>query len=70
MVRALGVAFELETIEVHLAQIAGAVALRLVAEVRRRGVPALAAGGDGSRLHNVADTKLFPVVPYIFFVPV
>ena len=53
VVLAFGVPLELRTIEVHLAQIARAVAERLVVEVARRGVAALAARTDGPRLHGV-----------------
>ena len=55
MVRALGVALELSRIEVHVAQIAGAVALGLIVEMRRRRIAALAAGGDRLRPHPVAE---------------
>ena len=49
VVFAFGVALELRGVEVHLAQVAGGVAGRLVVEVLRLGVAALAAGRDGAR---------------------
>src|SRR5438445_3115615 len=55
MILPLDVAFELLAIEVHVSQIAGAVSRRLVVEMRRRGVAALAAGRDRSGLHAIAE---------------
>src|SRR5690348_11190536 len=62
MVDLLGMALELTRPEVHLAQVAGGVALGLVVEVRRCRMPALAAGGDrpgadlGTELHDRDET--------------
>src|SRR4051812_43120458 len=55
VVGALRVALQLVRIEVHVAQVAGRVAFRLIVEVLRRRVAALAAGADGARLHAVAE---------------
>src|SRR5678816_4246655 len=55
MVFALGVSLQLRGIEVDLAQVAGGVARRLIVEVLRRGVAALAAGRHGSRPDLVAE---------------
>src|SRR5690606_14440990 len=49
------VAFELFGPEVHLAQVAGAVTLGLVVEVRRRRVAAFAARGHRARADLVAE---------------
>src|SRR5439155_23973917 len=46
MVFALGVTLQLVAIEIHVAQVAGGIPRRLVAEVRRRRAAALAAGAD------------------------
>src|SRR5258707_3406506 len=46
---------ELVAIEVDVAQVAGGIALRLVVEVRRRWIPALTAGGDGSCAHTLPE---------------
>src|SRR5439155_5119209 len=55
LVASRGVAFELLRVEVHLAQVAARVAGRLVVEVRRVGVAALAARGDRHRVYLVAE---------------
>src|SRR5258706_94262 len=55
MVLPLFVRLDLRAIEVHLAQIARAVADGLIAEVRRLRIAALSAGGYGSRLHLIAE---------------
>src|SRR4051794_1402912 len=55
MVRPLGVPLQLLAVEVHLAQVAGGVALRLVVEVLRRRIAALAAGRDRARAHPLAE---------------
>src|SRR5262245_27881913 len=52
---ALDVALQLLAVEIHLAQIAGRVARGLIAEVRRLGIAALAAGRDRPRAHPVAE---------------
>src|SRR5881396_2813196 len=49
------VSHELGAVEVHVAQAAGSVALRLVVEMRRTRITALAARGDGLRPHAVAE---------------
>ena len=54
MVLAFGVALELGTVEVNLAQISRGVAYGFVIEVRRGPMAALAAGGHGPRAHFVA----------------
>src|SRR4030081_177091 len=55
MVPALDVAPELVRVEVDVAQLALRIAQRLIVEVRRRGMPTLAAGGDGLRPHAVTE---------------
>src|SRR5262245_42093646 len=55
MVSALRMSHELLRIVVDLAQLAGRVAQRLIVEVRRRGIPALAGRGDRSRTHTPAE---------------
>src|SRR4051812_7881127 len=55
MVLALGVSLQLLLVEVDLAQIAGAVAARLIVEVRRRGIAALPACRHGSRAYAIAE---------------
>src|SRR5205814_10177178 len=55
MILALGVLLDVLPVEVDVAQIAGAVALRLIAEVRRRRIAALAAGRDRLRAHAIAE---------------
>src|SRR5262249_1504994 len=55
MVLPLGVPLELLAIEIHVAQIAGAVAQRLIAEMRRRGIVVLAARGDRFRPDAIAE---------------
>src|SRR5215211_3128241 len=55
VVRPGSVTLELRRVEVHVAKIAGAVALRLVIEVWRLRVAALAACRHRSRLHAVAE---------------
>src|SRR5260221_10989878 len=55
MILALDVSFQLRPVEVHLAQVARAVSRRLIAEMRRRWIAALPAGGDGSRAHAIAE---------------
>src|SRR5689334_9236955 len=55
MVLALGVAGQLVAIEVHVAEIAGAVAHGLTVEVRRRWIAVLAAGGDRFRADAIAE---------------
>src|SRR5665213_2982062 len=55
VIHALRVAHELRRIEVHVAQIARAVAQRLIVEVFRRRIAALAAGSDGARAHAVSE---------------
>ena len=57
VVLALGVPLQLGAIEVHVAQIARRVALRLIVEVRRRRIAALAAGGDRPRAHASDRTR-------------
>src|SRR3546814_796287 len=54
-VGAFDVALQLLWPEVHRAQVAGAVALGLVVEVRRGGIAALAACGDGAGADLVAE---------------
>src|SRR5690348_11070836 len=49
MVLPLRVPRELVPVEVHVAEVAGRIPRRLVVEMLRRRVPALAAGGDGAR---------------------
>src|ERR1700751_1826348 len=51
----LDVVLEVGTVEVDVAQITGAVAFGLVVEVRRCGVAALAAGGDGLGAHFFSE---------------
>src|SRR2546429_9803899 len=53
MVLAFGVALELGTVEVNLAQISRGVAYGFVIEVRRGPMAALAAGGHGPPAHFV-----------------
>ena len=55
MVFPLDVALQLGGIEIHFAQIAGAVALGLIVEVRRAGIAALAAGRHGPGADAVAE---------------
>src|SRR5947208_9252614 len=55
MIRSLRVAAELRAVEVDVPQIPGGVALRLVTEVRRAGIPTLASGGDRLRPHAVGE---------------
>src|SRR2546427_3186804 len=55
MVLSLGVTLELRVVEIHFPQFAGAVAFRLVIEVRRRRVAAFAPGGHGSRSNGLAE---------------
>src|SRR5713226_5312030 len=55
MILPLQVTFDVRTIEVHVSQIARAVPHRLIAEMRRRWVPAFAAGGDGPCAHAIAE---------------
>src|SRR5437660_10280503 len=55
MILPLDVAFDLLAIEVHVSQVAGAVPRRLIVEMRRRGVAALAAGRDRFGLHAIAE---------------
>ena len=55
MVLALDVPLELRRIEVHVAQISGTVARRLIAEMRRGGVSALAARRHRLGLHAIAE---------------
>src|SRR6476660_6272266 len=54
MVLPLAVPLELGTIEVHVPQIAGAVAPGLIVEMRRFGIAALAACRDGLGLHAIS----------------
>src|SRR5580704_15278175 len=54
MVFSLGMALEVGAIEIDLSQVASAVALGLIVKVRRRGMAALTAGGNGSRPHAIA----------------
>ena len=66
-------ALQLIGIEVHSRRFAGGVALRLIVEVRRLRIAALAAGRDRLAPARVSPnsttaTKLLPLVPYIFFV--
>src|SRR5690349_2963184 len=53
MVGALGVPLQLLRVEIHLAQVAGGVALRLIVEVLRLRIAALAAGRHGARADAV-----------------
>src|SRR5438093_2611122 len=73
MVLALDVTLQLRAIEVHISQIASAVPRGLIVEVRRRRIAALAAGrarpGRTRSPNSTTATKLFPLVPYIFLVP-
>src|SRR5438105_15463556 len=55
MILPLGVLLDVLTIEIHVSQVAGRVADRLIAEMRRRGVAAFAAGADGLRSHAIAE---------------
>src|ERR1700682_635324 len=55
MIPALDVSLELRRIEVHVAEIAGAVSLRLVVEMGRGGVATLAARGDCPRPHAIPE---------------
>src|SRR5712671_6548641 len=55
MIHTLSVSLELCRIEVHVPEIAGAVALRLVVEVGRRRVAALSTRGDCPRTHAVTE---------------
>ena len=67
MIAPLDVPLELVGPEVDGPQIAGGVALGLVVEVRRVGIAALAAGGDGAGAdfwpNSTTATKLLPLVP-------
>src|SRR5690606_6794952 len=54
-VAAFDVSLEFARLEIHLAQVARAVALGLVVEVRRSRIAAFAAGGDRARGHLVAE---------------
>src|ERR1035438_5482207 len=55
MVLTLGVSLELLAVEVDLAQFAGAIAFRLIVEVRRRRMAALAAGRHRPGTHAFAE---------------
>ncbi len=55
MVLALGVTFQLRPVEVHLPQVAGAVALRLIIEMRGCGSAAFAAGAYGPGPDGLAE---------------
>src|SRR5579872_3316956 len=55
MVLAARVSLQLLRIEIHVSQIAFAVALCLITEVRRPGIAALAAGADRLRADLVAE---------------
>src|SRR5438132_11887294 len=46
---------ELSRIEVHLSQIAGGVAFRLVVEMRAQRVTALPTGRDSARVHAITE---------------
>ncbi len=73
MVLPLHVAREIRAIEIDLAQIAGAVPFRLIVEVRGRRIaaspPAVTALACTFSPNSTTATKLFPLVPYHFFVP-
>jgi len=69
----LDVAFEIRMVEVDVAQVTRAVALRLIVEVGGRWIAACAAGAHRFRMHflaelNNGDEAVLPVVPYHFFV--
>src|ERR1700692_3509933 len=55
MVLLLDVVLEVRGVEVHVAEIAGAVPFGLIVEVRRRRVAALATGGDGLCAHFFSE---------------
>src|ERR1043166_7274208 len=55
MVLTLDVLIDVGAIEVHVAKISGAVPNRLIAEVRRRGIAALATSRHGFCLHTIAE---------------
>jgi len=73
MVLALDVALELRAVEVHLAQVARAVTLGLIVEVRGGQMADLTTSRHGPGAHvspnSTTATKLFPLVPYHFSVP-
>src|SRR5262245_4776773 len=55
MIHPLGVTLELRAVEIHISQIARAVTFRLIIEVGRRRIAALAAGGHGFGSHSLAE---------------
>src|ERR1035441_7682400 len=55
MVFPLRMSLELLAVEVDLAQLAGAIAFRLIVEVRGRRMAALAAGRHGPSAHALAE---------------
>src|SRR2546423_8346313 len=55
MIHPLNVSFELRRIKVHVPEISRAVSQRLVVEMRRRRIAALATRGDSPRAHAVAE---------------
>src|SRR5437764_15138175 len=73
MLLALGVPLELRPVEVYFAQIARAIPLGLIVEVSRPRMtalpPAVTALARTVFPNSTTATKLFPLVPYHFFVP-
>jgi hypothetical protein len=55
MILTLSVTFELRAVEIHVPQIACAVAFRLIIEVGRRWIAARSAGGHGFGSHSLAE---------------
>src|SRR5688572_30562171 len=55
LVLALGVALEILAIEIHVAQVAGRIAVGLVVEVLRPGNAVQPAGGHRLRLYSIAE---------------
>src|SRR5690349_5182812 len=55
LVLTLGVTFQILAIEIHVAEVAGRVALGLVVEVLRPGHAVQSAGGDRLRFHLVSE---------------